>query len=43
MTENLAKKSKQKVENIHELSQAIILTTMATKADELDVDLDKLG
>ena len=43
MTENLAKKSKQKVENVHELSQAIILTTMATKADELDVDLDKLG
>ena len=42
-TENFAKRKLSKVKDIHELSQAIVLTTMARKADEFEVELEKLG
>jgi len=42
-TANLAKMGTSKVRELHEVSQAIILTTMAQKADQFDVELDKLG
>ena len=37
-TENLQKRTASKVADVHELSQAVILTTMAQKADQFDVD-----
>ena len=42
-TENLQKRTASKVSDVHELSQAVILTTMAQKADQFDVDLENLG
>lgn len=42
-TENLKLRKPSKIKNVHELTQAIILTTMAKKADEFEVDLDELG
>ena len=40
---NQAKRELSKIEGVHDASQAIILTTMAMKADKFDVDLDKQG
>ena len=37
------KREASKLEDIYELSQAVILTTLAQKADRFDVELDKLG
>ena len=42
-TENLTKRKPSKVKNLHELSQAIVLTTMAQKADQFNIELEELG
>ena len=41
--ESQGKREVSKLEDIYELSQAVILTTLAQKADRFDVELDKLG
>lgn len=41
--ENMAKRSKVKLEDIHEITSAIILTSMAAKADVLDNKIENLG
>ena len=40
---NMAKRSKAKQEDIHEITSAIILTSMAAKADVLDNKIENLG
>ena len=42
-TANLEKRKATKQRDVHELSQATILTVMAAKADEFSVKLDELG
>ena len=39
----MEKREKSKIGNVHDVTQAIVLTTMAMKADMFDVDLDKQG
>ena len=41
--ENSRKRQESKIEDIHDLTSAIILTAMAAKADKLSLDIDKLG
>ena len=40
---NMAKRSKAKQEDIHKITSAIILTSMAAKADILDSKIESLG
>ena len=41
--ENSEKRTKSKIEDVCDISQAIILTTMGMKADQFEVEMDNEG